>query len=157
MSESLLSMAHLQNEEAAYAFVEARIWPHGPVCPHCGGTERNKKMMGKATRIGLYKCYDCRSQFTVKVGTIFESSHDNSSTDNAPAAACKPAGALMVETHRSRKFYRVETVKTYQVQHPLNNPLSRDYHCAIAPLRALLRRPEEVRAKAQRRKGGTKA
>jgi transposase-like protein len=75
MSESLLSMAHLQNEEAAYAFVEARIWPHGPVCPHCGGTERNKKMMGKATRIGLYKCYDCRSQFTVKVGTIFESSH----------------------------------------------------------------------------------
>lgn len=75
MSESLLSMAHLQNEEAAYAFVEARIWPHGPVCPHCGGTERNKLMGGKATRIGLYKCYDCRSQFTVKVGTIFESSH----------------------------------------------------------------------------------
>lgn len=75
MSESLLSMPHLQNEEAAYAFVEARIWPRGAICPHCGGTERNKKMMGKATRIGLYKCYDCRSQFTVKVGTIFESSH----------------------------------------------------------------------------------
>lgn len=75
MSESLLSMAHLQNEEAAYAFVEARIWPKGAVCPHCGGTERNKKMMGASTRIGLYKCYDCRSQFTVKVGTIFESSH----------------------------------------------------------------------------------
>lgn len=75
MSESLLSMAHLQNEDAAYAFVEARIWPNGAICPHCGGTERNKKMMGKSTRIGLYKCYDCRSQFTVKVGTIFESSH----------------------------------------------------------------------------------
>lgn len=75
MAESLLSLPHLQNEEAAYAFVEARIWPNGPVCPHCGGTERNKRMEGKATRIGLYKCYDCRSQFTVKVGTIFESSH----------------------------------------------------------------------------------
>ena len=75
MSESLLSMAHLQNEEAAYAFIEARIWPKGAICPHCGGTERNKKMGGTATRIGLYKCYDCRSQFTVKVGTIFESSH----------------------------------------------------------------------------------
>jgi transposase-like protein len=75
MSESLLSMAHLQNEEAAYAFVEARIWPNGPVCPHCGGTEKNKKMGGTATRIGLHKCYDCRCQFTVKVGTIFESSH----------------------------------------------------------------------------------
>ncbi len=75
MSESLLSMPHLQNEEAAYAFVEARIWPKGAVCPHCGCTERNKKLEGASTRIGLYKCYDCRSQFTVKVGTIFESSH----------------------------------------------------------------------------------
>lgn len=75
MAASLLSLPHLQNEEAAYAFIEARIWPRGPVCPHCGGTEKNKLMEGKATRIGLYKCYDCRSQFTVKVGTIFESSH----------------------------------------------------------------------------------
>lgn len=75
MAESLLSQPYLQNEEAAYAFVEARIWPRGPICPHCGGTERNKRMEGKATRIGLYKCYDCRQQFTVKVGTIFESSH----------------------------------------------------------------------------------
>lgn len=75
MSESLLSMVHLQDEAAAYAFIEARIWPKGAICPHCGGTERNKKMQGAATRIGLYKCYDCRSQFTVKVGTVFESSH----------------------------------------------------------------------------------
>jgi hypothetical protein len=32
-------------------------------------------MAGKATRIGLYKCYQCRKQFTVKVGTVFEDSH----------------------------------------------------------------------------------
>jgi hypothetical protein len=32
-------------------------------------------MGGKATRIGLWKCYQCRKQFTVKVGTIFEDSH----------------------------------------------------------------------------------
>lgn len=75
MAESFLNLPHLQNEEAAYAFVESKIWPRGAVCPHCGGVERNKKMGGKATRIGLYKCYDCRQQFTVKVGTIFESSH----------------------------------------------------------------------------------
>lgn len=75
MAESLLSLPHLQNEEAAYAFIEARIWSNGAVCPHCGGTEKNKKMGGAATRIGLYKCYDCRQQFTVKIGTIFESSH----------------------------------------------------------------------------------
>ena len=75
MAGSILSAPHFHNEEAAYAFVEARVWPTGPVCPHCGGTERNSKMGGKSTRIGTYKCYDCRKPFTVKVGTIFESSH----------------------------------------------------------------------------------
>jgi transposase-like protein len=72
---SYLSQPHFHNEEAAYAFVEARVWPNGPVCPHCGGVERNKLMGGASTRIGTYKCYDCRKPFTVKVGTIFESSH----------------------------------------------------------------------------------
>ncbi len=72
---SLLNLPHLQNEEAAYAWVEARIWPEGPVCAHCGEKERVGKMGGKATRIGLYKCYACRKQFNVKVGTIFEASH----------------------------------------------------------------------------------
>lgn len=72
---SILSQPYFHNEEAAYEFIEARIWPKGPVCPHCGGTERNSKMGGQSTRIGAYKCYDCRKPFTVKVGTIFESSH----------------------------------------------------------------------------------
>jgi transposase-like protein len=75
MSKSIISAAHFHNEEAAYKFVEARVWPRGPVCPHCGGVERNRPMKGKSTRIGAYKCYDCRKPFTVKVGTIFESSH----------------------------------------------------------------------------------
>jgi len=72
---SLFSQKHLQDEEAAYAWVEARIWPDGPVCPHCGEKERVAKMKGKATRIGLHKCYKCRKQFNVKIGTIFEKSH----------------------------------------------------------------------------------
>lgn len=75
MSASILSAAHFRDEEAAYAFVESRLWPRGTVCPHCGGVERNKKLEGKSTRIGTYKCYDCRKPFTVKVGTIFEKSH----------------------------------------------------------------------------------
>lgn len=75
MSESILSSAYFHNEEAAYEYVEARLWKNGPVCPHCGGVERIGKMGGKSTRIGTYKCYDCRKPFTVKIGTIFESSH----------------------------------------------------------------------------------
>lgn len=44
----------------------------GPVCPHCGGVERISKMQGKSTRVGLYKCYQCRKPFTVRMKTIFE-------------------------------------------------------------------------------------
>jgi transposase-like protein len=72
---SALSAPQYHDEEAAYAFVEARVWPEGPVCPHCGGVERISKMQGKSTRIGTYKCYQCRKPFTVKIGTIFEDSH----------------------------------------------------------------------------------
>ncbi|HEX7759822.1 MAG TPA: IS1595 family transposase [Caulobacteraceae bacterium] len=72
---SILSAPHFHNEEAAYAYVEARLWPNGPICPHCGGFERIGKMGGASTRIGTYKCYQCRKPFTVKVGTIFEASH----------------------------------------------------------------------------------
>jgi transposase-like protein len=75
MANSILSSKVLQDEAAAIAWVEARVWPEGPVCPHCGGVERISKMGGKATRIGLWKCYQCRKQFTVKVGTVLEDSH----------------------------------------------------------------------------------
>jgi transposase-like protein len=73
---SVLSAPHFHNEEAAYVFVEARIWPEGPHCPHCGCTaEKIGELKGKSTRIGVRKCYGCRKPFTVKVGTIFEASH----------------------------------------------------------------------------------
>ena len=72
---SALSAPHFHDEQAAYAYVEARIWPNGPVCPHCGGVDRIGKMGGASTRIGAYKCYQCRKPFTVKIGTIFEASH----------------------------------------------------------------------------------
>lgn len=71
---SNLSAPHFHNEEAAYAYVEARLWPQGAVCPHCGGMERVGKLKGKTTRPGLWKCYECRKPFTVKLGTIFEDS-----------------------------------------------------------------------------------
>jgi hypothetical protein len=37
--------------------------------------ERIGKLEGKSTRMGVYKCYECRKPFTVRVGTIFEDSH----------------------------------------------------------------------------------
>jgi transposase-like protein len=72
---SVLSEPQYHSEEAAYTFVEAHVWRDGRVCPHCGVVGRSGALTGKSTRIGVYKCYACRKPFTVKVGTIFESSH----------------------------------------------------------------------------------
>jgi len=74
---SILSKAYFHNEEAAYEHLEAVIWPKGPVCPHCGCAGRIsviKPNPEKRVRLGLKKCGDCKKQFTVKVGTVFEAS-----------------------------------------------------------------------------------
>src|ERR1700687_2588407 len=72
---SVLSQPFFHDETAAYAKLESIVWPNGPVCPHCGGVERISRMKGTATRAGLLKCYQCRKQFRVTVGTVFEASH----------------------------------------------------------------------------------
>lgn len=71
---SYLTSPHFHDEEAAYAFIESRVWADGRVCPHCGVVDKSGKLQGNSTRIGVYKCYACRKPFTVKVGTIFEDS-----------------------------------------------------------------------------------
>lgn len=74
---SVLSRPYFHDETEAFRFVEAIIWPQGPVCPHCGGFERItaiKPNPEKRVRYGLKKCGQCKGQFTVRMGTIFEES-----------------------------------------------------------------------------------
>jgi len=83
---SILSKPHFHDEAKAYAYLEGILWPHGAVCPHCGSTEKvyclegvkskpSKKNPEGKERFGLKKCGACREQFTVTVGTVYESSH----------------------------------------------------------------------------------
>lgn len=83
---SILSAKYFHDEAAAFAKLESIVWPNGPVCPHCGSVEKIYELKGvrsKASkknpegveRHGLKKCGNCRKQFTVRVGTVFESSH----------------------------------------------------------------------------------
>jgi transposase-like protein len=77
--ERILNLANLApyfaDPEAAAELLEGIRWPDGPVCPHCGEHDRTPyRLKGKAKR-RLWKCATCRKQFTVTVGTIFESSH----------------------------------------------------------------------------------
>lgn len=72
---SVLSRPEFHNEEAAFAHLESLIWPDAVSCPHCGGLERITKVKAnpdKRIRLGLWRCGDCKGQFTVKVGTVFE-------------------------------------------------------------------------------------
>jgi transposase-like protein len=64
-----------QDEALAREWLEARVWPAGPICPHCGCTsEHVTKLEGAAHRPGVYQCNECREQFTVTVKTVFERS-----------------------------------------------------------------------------------
>jgi transposase-like protein len=69
-----LNAPHFHDNDKAREHLEAIRWPTGPVCPHCGSVEKPYELNGKAHRPGVYKCSDCREQFTVTVGTVFERS-----------------------------------------------------------------------------------
>ena len=72
------------DETAARLHLEALHWPEGPFCPHCGSVnaKRLPPQRGRKTkaspegvvRYGVVQCNDCRQQYTVTVGTVFESS-----------------------------------------------------------------------------------
>ena len=73
-----ITAPHFHDEDAARAFLEAKRWPEGPICPHCGLIGEAYKITPKTakstTRKGVWKCAGCKKQFTVTVKTIFSDS-----------------------------------------------------------------------------------
>ncbi len=63
------------DEAAARGHLEAIRWPDGPVCPHCGSTDKVYRLAGKSHRPGLIHCNNCDGSFTVTTGSVMESSH----------------------------------------------------------------------------------
>jgi len=78
---NLIDLAqNFSDEASAIKYLESKLWPDGPVCPHCGVVGEAFEMHSKADttnkmRPGLWKCSGCRKTFRVTVGTIFEDSH----------------------------------------------------------------------------------
>jgi transposase-like protein len=74
MSKSTISTFQLfemfPDEVSARTYLEGRLWPNGPRCPVCGLGERITVRAG-----GYYRCNQCKEDFTVRTGTIFERSH----------------------------------------------------------------------------------
>jgi transposase-like protein len=74
VAEAILNQPQFQDANKAREYLEALRWPDGPVCPHCGSVDKHYKLEGKSVRPGVWKCKDCREQFTVTVGTLFADS-----------------------------------------------------------------------------------
>ena len=75
MSYADLTNPIFTDANTAREYLEAQRWPNGVTCPHCGGVEKITKMEGKSHRPGLFLCGDCRGNFSVTVGTVYERSH----------------------------------------------------------------------------------
>ena len=71
---SALNRPHFQNADKARVYLEALRWPNGPICPHCGLSARPLRLKRRSPPCRLWKCKDCREQFSVTVGTVFERS-----------------------------------------------------------------------------------
>ena len=59
--------------------LEGVLWKSGVICPHCKCSDQTRiaertANPEKKIRAGLRFCSDCKSQFTVTVGTVFEDS-----------------------------------------------------------------------------------
>ena len=80
MSDPTINALYFHDDNAAREYLESVRWPDGPVCPHCGSIGEHYRLNGKGgvkgkkARPGLLCCADCREQFSVTVGTVFERS-----------------------------------------------------------------------------------
>jgi len=70
-------MSHLSDEKVCQNYMEELRWSGNPVCPHCEHEKAYRLKNGK-----LFRCSNpnCKKNFTVLVGTIFEKSHISYST-----------------------------------------------------------------------------
>jgi transposase-like protein len=112
-------------EDEARETLEKIRWPQGPVCPHC--LKKNvTALQGKATRPGVYKCRDCRKQFTVTVGTIFHKSHIPLKTwliaFHLLCSSKKGISALQLQRMLNLKSYQTAWHMAHRIRHAMSSP-----------------------------------
>jgi transposase-like protein len=63
------AIEYFADPDVCHEFVSSLRWPEGVECPYC-----QSKNIGHIKSRRMFQCKDCRKQFSVKVGTIFEDS-----------------------------------------------------------------------------------
>jgi transposase-like protein len=112
-----------QDEAAAREWLEAQVWPEGPVCPHCGVTsEHVTKLEGEKHRPGLYQCNACREQFTVTVGTVFERSKIPL-TKWLAALFLMTASKKGISAHQVHRMLKISYKSTWFMMHRLREAM----------------------------------
>jgi transposase-like protein len=65
------AVLYFSDEDTCIKFFADLRWPDGkPVCPNCGQKERVSHLSTRR----VWKCLECKKQFSVKIGSIFEES-----------------------------------------------------------------------------------
>lgn len=128
-----ITTPHYHDETKAREHLEAIRWPEGPTCPHCGSFNATR-LEGKKHRAGLVQCNDCREQYTVTVGTVFERSkvplHKWLLCNHLLCASKKGMSAKQIErmlgvTYKTAWFmcHRIrEAMKVDETDGPLGGP-----------------------------------
>ncbi len=111
-----------QSADKARAWLEAHLWTDGRVCPFCGTIESSTLIAG---RDGLYQCNakECRKQFTVTVGTLFERSHIPLNKWLL-AAFLLCASKKGISTHQMHRMIGVSYKSTWFMMHRLREAAS---------------------------------
>ncbi len=114
------------DEDKAREALEAELWPNGPICRHCGNADASKiaKVEGKkrSHRAGLYYCNECKSQFTVTVGTVLERSKIPL-TKWLMAAHMFNAGKNSVSAHEIHRTLKVTYKTAWFMMHRLREAM----------------------------------
>jgi transposase-like protein len=123
MSANLQNPIFTDNEKAR-EWLERRVWATGRVCPHCGRVSYSTPLKGEKHRPGLYQCNEqnCREQFTVTVGTVFERS-------KIPLSKWLAALFLMVSSkkgisaHQAHRMLGISYKSTWFMMHRLREAM----------------------------------
>ena len=112
-------------EEEAREFIERVRWPTGAVCIHCGSVAVYK-LGGKSAGKGLFKCRDCKGQFTVRVGTIFEDSplplHKWVMALHLMVSSKKGISAKQLQRNLGLGSYQSAWHMAHRIRHAMANP-----------------------------------
>lgn len=126
------SNQHFSTDEKAREYIEAILWPNGPVCPHCKNADAKRiwKIQAnpnKKIRCGLHRCAECNKEFTVTVGTIFEDSHIPLRkwlmAWHLVCSSQKGISSLQLQRILGLGSYRTALFMTHRIRHAIQDPV----------------------------------